>query len=61
MSRPQPVSAIVLINGDTLRASGEFSVRQSDHEIAPVKVTGGALKLKDEVKCTFDIKARKQA
>jgi hypothetical protein len=51
----------VLINGDTLRASGEFSVRQSDHEIAPVKVTGGALKLKDEVKCTFDIKARKQA
>lgn len=61
VTRPQPVSARVLINGDTLRASGEFSVRQSDHEIAPVKVAGGALRLKDEVKCAFNIKARKPA
>jgi hypothetical protein len=35
-------------------------VSQSDFEIAPVKVAGGALKLKDEVKLTFDIVARKQ-
>jgi len=55
-----PVSARVVITGNSLRASGEFSVRQSDYGIAPVKVAGGAIKLKDEVKCTFDIQARKQ-
>ena len=56
----QPVSARVVLSGDSLRASGEFTVRQSDYGIAPVKVAGGAIKLKDEVKCTFDIVARKQ-
>jgi len=60
MTRTLPVSARVVITGDSLRASGEFSVRQSDYEIALVKVAGGAIKLKDEVKCTFDIMARKQ-
>ena len=60
VTRPLPVSARVVITGDFLRASGEFSVRQSDYEIALVKVAGGAIRLKDEVKCTFDIMARKQ-
>ena len=55
-----PVSVRVVITGDSLRASGEFSVRQSDYGIVPVKVAGGAIKLKDEVKCTFDIQARKR-
>ncbi len=60
VTRPLPISARVRISGDTLRASGEFMVKQSDYEIAPVKVAGGALKLKDEVKVTFDIVARKE-
>jgi len=47
--------------GDTLKASGEFSVSQKQYGIAPVTVAGGAIKLKDEVKCTFNIMARKQA
>ena len=42
-----------------LRANGEFSVRQTDYGIKPVSVAGGALKLKDELKCSFDIVARK--
>jgi polyisoprenoid-binding protein YceI len=60
VSRPLAISARVVVSGDSLRASGEFMVSQSDFEIAPVKVAGGALKLKDEVKLTFDIVARKQ-
>lgn len=56
-----PVSARVAVQGDMLRASGDFSVRQSDYDIAIVKVAGGAIKLKDEVKGTFNIVARKQA
>jgi polyisoprenoid-binding protein YceI len=59
-THPLPVSARVVITGDTLRGSGEFVVRQSAYGIAPVTVAGGAIKLKDEIKCTFDIVARKQ-
>ena len=55
---PVPVQVILL--GDTMRASGDFSLLQSNYGIAPVSVAGGALKLKDELKFTFDIVARKQ-
>ncbi len=44
--------------GDTLRASGEFSLSQSRFSIKPVSVAGGALRLKDELKFKFDIVAR---
>ena len=44
-----------------LRAFGEFSLRQSDYGIKPVSAVGGGLKVKDEVKFTFDIVARKQS
>ncbi len=50
--------------GDTLWAAGEFSVRQSDceiYEIKPVSDAGGAVKLKDDLKLSFDITARKQS
>lgn len=57
----QPISARISVNGDTLRASGEFSVRLSDYDIRPVTAAGGAVKLKDELKLSFDITARKQA
>jgi hypothetical protein len=43
-----------------LRTSGEFVLRQSDYQIKPVTVAGGALKLKDEVKFSFEIVARKR-
>ncbi|MGD1093941.1 MAG: YceI family protein [Bryobacteraceae bacterium] len=50
----------VTLIGDMLRASGEFSILQSSYGIPLVSVAGGALKLKDEVKFTFDIVARMQ-
>jgi hypothetical protein len=46
--------------GDTLRANGEFSLSQTSYGIKPVSIAGGSLKLKDELKCSFDILARKQ-
>ena len=61
VSRPVPMDVRVIVNDTNLRASGEFSVRLSDFGIAPVTAVGGAIRLKDEVKCTFDIVARKQA
>lgn len=61
VTRSLPISARLAINGTTLRATGEFSVRQSDYEIRPVSAVGGTVKLKDELKFAFDIGARKQA
>ena len=57
--RSLPVSARVRLEGDTLRAAGEFSVRLSDYEIKPVSAAGGTIKLKDDLKLSFDITARK--
>lgn len=55
-----PLAAQVGLMGDTLRASGEFTFLHSSFKIKLVSLQGGMLKLKDEVKCSFDILARKQ-
>lgn len=60
VTQPQAVTARVVMNGSSLRASGEFSVRQTDYDIRLVTAAAGTIKLKDELKCTFDIVARKQ-
>lgn len=60
ITRSQPAPARISVSGETLRASGEFSIRQSDYEIRPVSAVGGTIKLKDELKLSFDISARKQ-
>jgi polyisoprenoid-binding protein YceI len=60
VTRGLPLTAQATIAGDMLRAYGEFSILQSDYGIPPVRVAGGALKLKDELKFAFDIVARKQ-
>ncbi len=59
VTRAQPVSARITIKDDSLRAAGDFSVRLSDYEIRPVSAAGGMVKLKDELKLSFDIVARK--
>lgn len=61
VTRNQSVSARVSTNGQSLKATGEFSVRMSDYEIRPVSAVGGAVKLKDELKLSFAISARQQA
>ncbi len=59
VTRALPIAARVTMKGETLRAAGDFSVRQSDYEIRPVSAAGGTVKLKDELKLSFDIVARK--
>ncbi len=60
VKRPQAVPTRVSVQGDMLRAAGDFSIRLSDYDIQPVSALGGAIKLKDELKLSFDISARKQ-
>ena len=50
----------VTAGDDSLRANGEFSIRQTDYGIKLVSVAGGTLKLKDELKFTFDIAAHRR-
>lgn len=60
VTRPLTVPAQLAILGEEFRASGEIAISQSNFGIQPVSVAGGTLKLKDELKFTFDIVARKQ-
>jgi len=43
-----------------LRGEGEVSILQTDYGITPVKVAGGSVKVKDKLKISFDIVARKE-
>lgn len=58
VTRQLPVTAKVVANQAMIRAYGEFQIRQSDYKIKLVSVAGGTLKVKDELKCTFDMVAR---
>ena len=60
VTHTQAIPLQVSLTGGLLRAHGEFSVRQTEYAIKPVSVAGGTLKLKDELKCSFDIVARKR-
>ena len=59
VTRGQPITAKLNATATTLRAFGEFAIRQSDYDIQPVTVAAKMLKVKDELKCTFDIVARR--
>jgi polyisoprenoid-binding protein YceI len=58
--RKLPITARVAMQGSSLRASGEFTLHQSDFGIKLVSVAGGAIKLKDELKFSFEMVARRQ-
>ncbi len=62
VTRNHTIQAQVTANGNSgsLRAQGEFPLRQSDYNIKPTSVAGGTLKVKDELKVSFDIVASEQ-
>lgn len=51
----------VRLDGNALRAKGEVSLLQTDYGITPIKVGGGAVRVKDKLKITFDIAAGKKS
>src|SRR5205809_539189 len=57
VTRPLTMSARLEFGDRTLRAKGAFTLKQSSFEIKPVSVAGGTIKVKDELKFTFDIVA----
>ena len=61
VTHSQQIPAFVNVTEDSFRANGEFTLNQTDYGIKPVSVAGGALKLKDELKFSFDIVAAANA
>ncbi len=60
VTRSQSVPVRITSLGEMIRASGDFTLKQSDYQIKPVSVAGGALRLKDELRFSFEMVARKQ-
>jgi polyisoprenoid-binding protein YceI len=60
VTRFQAVNARVALNGDLLGAFGTFSLLQTDYDLKLASVAGGALKVKDELRFSFNMVARKQ-
>jgi polyisoprenoid-binding protein YceI len=60
VTRPVTMPVQLSVLGDEFRAEGEASISQTNFGIQPVRVAGGALKLKDELKLVFNMVARKQ-
>ena len=58
-TRNQTIAARIAVFDEMIRASGEFVLNQSDYGIAPISVAGGALKVKDELKFSFEMIARR--
>jgi polyisoprenoid-binding protein YceI len=60
VERDLEIPCNVTVRDDSLRANGDFSIRQTDYGIRLVSVAGGTLKLKDELKFTFDLVAHRR-
>lgn len=52
--------AQVWLTPETLRAQGEFALRQTDYNIRLVSAAGGTIKVKDELRFSFDIRCNKE-
>jgi polyisoprenoid-binding protein YceI len=60
-TEPHRLDAEVQVFGDGLRLLGECPLRLSDYGIRPVTALAGAIRLKDELKVSFDLAARPEA
>lgn len=60
LTRREVIPARVTIHDPELRARGEFSLKQTDYSIKPISVAGGTVKVKDEIRLSFDIVAIRQ-
>lgn len=58
VTKPLTLAAQLEFGESVLRARGGFSLKQSSFDIKPVSVAGGSVKVKDELKFTFDIVAK---
>ena len=53
------IPAQVTLSDDTLRARGEFTVNRSDYKVKATSALHGTIRVRDRLKFTFDIVARR--
>ncbi len=58
-TKPVRAAASAKIDGDTLTATGKFTIKQTEFGIKPISV-GGVVKVKDDLNITFTIVARER-
>lgn len=58
-TRALTINALVTFYATSLAAEGQFALRQTDYGIRPVSVAGGTIKVKDELKFSFNIVAER--
>jgi polyisoprenoid-binding protein YceI len=56
--RPITFPLTVRVEGEELMAQGDAFILQSDYGIKPIKIAGGAVKVKNRLRIYFDIHAR---
>ena len=61
VTRSIVIGSAVSFASDHLRARGSFAINQSEYNIKRVSVAGGTIKVKDQLKFTFDIVAYRQS
>ena len=55
VTRPIVIPAKVNVNGNDLRATGEFSINRSDFKVKATSAFHGMIRVRNKVKFTFDI------
>ncbi len=58
-TRPMTIRAVTTVEPGGLGARGEFTIKQTDFGMTPVTAGGGTVRVKDEVRVQFDLKARR--
>ncbi len=53
------IPAQVTLDGDTLRARGEFTVKRGDYNVKATSAAHGLVRVRDKLKFTFDIVGRR--
>lgn len=59
VTRPQGFSGQIVAGEDTLRAYGDFTVKQTDFAMHIASIAGGTLKMKDDLRISFFVIGRK--
>jgi polyisoprenoid-binding protein YceI len=60
VTRRVVIPAEVTLEGDALRARGEFTVKRSDFKVPATSAFHGTVRIRDRLKVSFDIVARKE-
>jgi polyisoprenoid-binding protein YceI len=59
VTRPVTIPAVVTLNGDTMRAVGEFSIDRDDYKVKATSAFHGFVRVDDDIKLEFDIVGKK--